>query len=271
MAKQSTKKGKKQGKPPISSKKRMHSPPKKKGYPTKVAPKKVVKVKKRKLRFRRVFIVLLVLFLLYFVGLQIWSIPIRTIFVSGNTILTDQQIIELAHLEEYPTYLGTLKGKVIQLLKENTYIKDATVKKKGFREIYIKIEENTPLFYDASREKTILKDGTEVEEHFAVPTVLNYVPDTLYTLLKEKMEMLDKSVYIRISEMKYDPNEVDDKRFSLTMNDGNTVYVTLKTFEKLNSYVTILKEILSKYENKKGTLYLDEGEYFKVKEENESE
>lgn len=267
MSKQSTKKKKRQVKQPISSKKRLN-PQKKPSYPFKMPQKKMVKIKRRKLRFGRVFMVFLALVSLYFIGVQIWKIPIRTIFVSGNTILTDQQVIELAHLENYPTYLGTWKGKVVTLLKENVYIKDATVKKKGFREFYIKIEENIPLFYDASKEKTILKDGTEVEERFTVPTLLNYVPDTLYELLKEKVELLDKSVYVRISEMKYDPNEVDDKRFSLTMNDGNMVYVTLKTFEKLNSYVNILKEIVAKYENKKGTLYLDEGEYFKVREEN---
>ena len=262
-----SKPGMKQKKRPTpSSKKRQNQPQKRGSYSPKMPQKKVVKVKKRKLRFGRVFFILLFLSFFYWVGSLIWSIPVQTIFISGNTILTDQQILEIAHLEEYPSYLGTSKSKIVQSLKENVYIKNVRIKKKGFREFYVMVDENTPLFFDASREKTILQDGTEVEEQFYIPVLLNYVPDTLYELLKEKISKLDNSVYIRISEMKYDPNEVDDKRFSLMMNDGNKVYVTLKTFEKLNNYVNILKEILTKYEDKKGTLYLDEGEYFKLEE-----
>ena len=264
-----SKPGMKQKKRPTpSSKKRQNQPQKRGSYSPKLPQKNVLNVKKRKLRFGRVFFILLFLSFFYWVGSLIWSIPVQTIFISGNTILTDQQILEIAHLEEYPSYLGTSKSKIVQSLKENVYIKNVRIKKKGFREFYVMVDENTPLFFDASREKTILQDGTEVEEQFYIPVLLNYVPDTLYELLKEKISKLDNSVYIRISEMKYDPNEVDDKRFSLMMNDGNKVYVTLKTFEKLNNYVNILKEILTKYEDKKGTLYLDEGEYFKVEEEN---
>jgi cell division septal protein FtsQ len=76
--------------------------------------------------------------------------------------------------------------------------------------------------------------------------------------------LIDEEIYMRISEIQYDPNEVDDKRFYLTMNDGNSVYLTLKTFEKLNNYLDILKEVISKYKDKKGILFLDEGEYFEV-------
>lgn len=230
-------------------------------------PLKKRKITKRKLRFGRIFLTFLGLILLGVVGKKIVSFPITAIYISGNTILSDQEIIELAHLEQYPAYFGILKRETEDTLETNIYIKNAKVKKKKWKEIYIEIEENTPLFYDASRGKTILKDGQEIEEVFLVPTLLNYVPDTLYSLLKEKMLLLERDIYTRISEIKYSPNEVDDKRFYLTMVDGNQVYVTLKRFEKINSYVEIMKEILVKYENKKGILYLDEGEYFELREE----
>ena len=44
------------------------------------------------------------------------------------------------------------------------------------------------------------------------------------------------------------------------MNDGNYVYLTLNKFLKINSYLDIVKE----FNNKKGILYLDSGEYFKI-------
>ena len=74
------------------------------------------------------------------------------------------------------------------------------------------------------------------------------------------MAEVNRDILNRISEIKYDPNGVDEERFLLTMNDGNYVYLTLIHFKKINNYVDILKN----FENQKGVLYLDSGEYFKV-------
>ena len=64
----------------------------------------------------------------------------------------------------------------------------------------------------------------------------------------------------QISQIKYDPNDIDKKRFYLTMNDGNYVYLTLNKFERINNYLEIVKT----FNNAKGVLYLDSGEYFKL-------
>ena len=47
------------------------------------------------------------------------------------------------------------------------------------------------------------------------------------------------------------------------MNDGNLVYINLKKMESLNNYVSIIKN----FENKKGILRLDSGEYFTILED----
>ena len=46
------------------------------------------------------------------------------------------------------------------------------------------------------------------------------------------------------------------------MSDNNKVYVTLEKFLKINYYNEIMERVLVKYQDKKGILYLDEGEYF---------
>ena len=46
------------------------------------------------------------------------------------------------------------------------------------------------------------------------------------------------------------------------MSDGNYVYLTLEKFEVIDNYVDIIKT----FNNKKGILYLDSGEYFKIME-----
>ena len=76
------------------------------------------------------------------------------------------------------------------------------------------------------------------------------------------MQLIDRTIINRVSEIKYDPNSVDEERFLFTMNDGNYVYLTLTSFKKINNYVDILKN----FENQKGILYLDSGEYFQVLE-----
>ena len=76
------------------------------------------------------------------------------------------------------------------------------------------------------------------------------------------MNKVDNQILSIISEIKYDPNEVDNERFLFYMNDGNMVYITLSKITKINSYPSIIKTI----ENKKGVLYLDYGNYFVPKE-----
>ena len=58
----------------------------------------------------------------------------------------------------------------------------------------------------------------------------------------------------------YDPNDVDDNRFLLTMSDGNYVYVNISTFYKLNKYVSIRESL----PDKNGILYLDYGNNFEI-------
>lgn len=222
------------------------------------------KVKVRRLRLGRILLFLFLIILFFYLLSLIFSFPIKNIFVSGNNILTDQEIIELASLEEYPSYFEYTQKQLESKLEKNTYILNAKVRKKNFKEIYIEIEENKPLFYDQSKEKIVLKDKTEVDANFSVPILLNYVPDTLYDKFLEEFSKIEEDIFYRISEIEYDPNDVDEERFLFTMNDGNYVYINLKTMLKINNYVDIMKEVLSKYDEENGILFLDEGEYFKV-------
>ena len=75
------------------------------------------------------------------------------------------------------------------------------------------------------------------------------------------MVQLDIDILNKISEIKYDPDEVDDERFLFSMTDSNYVYLTLNKIEKINNYNDIVKQ----FENKKGILYLNSGGYFEIK------
>lgn len=217
--------------------------------------------KKRKLKVKNLLIVLLI-FIVILLGVAfLTDVKLNNMIVKGNSLYSDWEIIEMAGLSDYPSSLKTLSSTVEKRLEENDYIKSVKVSRPSLTKIVINVEENLPLFYYLSENKTILTDETEVTDNFPVPTVINYVPDNIYSDFLKSMSSIDYDIIKRISEIRYDPNEVDEGRFFLTMNDGNQVYLTLNKFTKLDDYLDIIKE----FDNKKGILYLDSGEYFEVK------
>ena len=222
----------------------------------------MAKKKKRKLKTKRIIILLIVITVLLLIVAFMMDIKINNVVVKGNVLLTDYEIIEKAGLEDYPSSLKNSSQTIKRNLEKDIYIRKAKVYKRWIDKVVIEVEENLPLFYYLPSKKTVLANKEETDETFPVPTVINYVPDKIYTSLLQKICDTRYEIIKRISEIKYDPNEVDDERFLLTMNDGNYVYITIDKFEKISKYLEIIKS----FDNKKGTLYLDSGEYFEVKE-----
>lgn len=218
--------------------------------------------KKRKILYGRIFLALFLLFVIIYLLILLIPQKIQTIHVSGNEFLTDQEVIEIAGLEDYPSTFTNYSYKIKKTLEDSDYIENASVSKNWFYEVNIKIEENRPLFFDTTKNKTVLESGDTTDRSFDVPVLINYTPDTIYEKLITKMNDLDTDIIRRISEIKYDPNDVDPNRFLFTMDDGNYVYLTANQLSNINNYVTII----SKFSGKKGILYLDSGEYFQVME-----
>lgn len=219
--------------------------------------KKRVK-KRRRLKIGRILLAFFLLFLTIFVIYSILNLKITNIFISGNYYLSDQQIIDAASIGDYPS---VIKGvKQIKNLKDNIYIKDVRVKVRKNTQVYIEVTENRPLFYSIDMEKTVLLDGRTTSEKYPTPTLLNYVIDSVYPNFVKEIGKLDIDILNRISEIKYEPNDVDDNRFLLLMTDGNYVYINNSTFYKLSKYM----EIIRNFPNKKGILYLDYGNNFEI-------
>lgn len=219
--------------------------------------KKRVK-KRRRLKIGRILLAFFLLFLTIFVIYSILNLKITNIFISGNYYLSDQQIIDAASIGDYPS---VIKGvKQIKNLKDNIYIKDVRVKVRKITQVYIEVTENRPLFYSIDMEKTVLLDGRTTSEKYPTLTLLNYVIDSVYPNFVKELGKLDIDILNRISEIKYEPNDVDDNRFLLLMTDGNYVYINNSTFYKLSKYM----EIIRNFPNKKGILYLDYGNNFEI-------
>lgn len=218
------------------------------------------KKKKRKIRYDRILIFLVIVIFIVISFTFLFNLKISNIYILNNSFLTDQEIIEMAGISDYPETLKNLSVQIEDRLKNNIYIKEAKVYKKGLTKVYIDVVENKPLFYYESSKKTVLTDGRETDEEFVVPTVINYITDNYYDAFINEMANIDENILKRISEIQFSPNDVDDNRFLLTMTDGNYVYVNISTFNKLNKYISIIGEL----PNKNGILYLDYGNNFEI-------
>lgn len=216
---------------------------------------------KKKIKFKIVpiLIFLVSLVILYF-GLTILAdTKIKNIYVYGNNLLTEQEVIELAKVEDYPSFYKTLSRNIKKNIMTNPIVKDVKIRKTFFNVLKIYVTEYKPLFIKG--DKLILEDGISTDiVKCKVPVLTNEVDSDVYNNLTKEMLKLKDSIRSQISEITYAKSEYDDSRFLLYMDDGNHVYVNIAKFSKLNYY----DEIYPTLNNKKGTLYLDSGNHFEV-------
>lgn len=214
----------------------------------------------RKIRYKRLFLFLFIFLVFIIVLFKFLTVHITNIYVDGNVYLSDQEIIESAKLSNYPSSIMMFSSRVESNVKSNSLVLDAKVSKKNFSKVYIHITENRPLYFDQVNNKTILKNGSSIDKKFNVPSLTNVVSNDVYDDFLSYLSKIDYSVYNCISEIEYSPNSVDNKLFLFTMNDGNYIYVNLDRFESVNKYF----DMITNFNNHKGILYLDSGEYFKI-------
>lgn len=219
------------------------------------------KKRRRRLKIGRLFLLLLILGVISFAFMKFFDIKIRNIVIKGNSILTDQEIIELANLQNYPPYLEVFSYKVKKDILKSKYVKEAKVYK-GLLSVNIKIKEAKVLYIDSlTNDKITMTSKINDNKIICVPVLTNSIPKKKQVEFKEAMNKINKNVLCQMSEIKYDPNSIDDDRYYVYMNDGNTVYLTVNKFKKINKYNTILENI----GKQNGTLYLDYGDYFEAK------
>ena len=216
----------------------------------------------RKIRYKRLVLFLLIVFVLVLILLKFLTLRITNIYVDGNVYFSDQEIIEMAKLSNYPSSFFTFSNRVKSNISKNQLIESAKVSKKSFTKIYINVVENRPLFYDQVNNKTVLKDGSTVDKKYNIPSLSNTVSNDVYNEFLSQFSMINYDVFNNISEIEYTPNSVDSKLFLFTMNDCNYIYVNLDRFESVNKYF----DMIVNFNNHKGILYLDSGEYFKILE-----
>ena len=224
-------------------------------------------VKKTKIKLWNLLIVLFVFAGGFFGVKAILQEPIHNIVVIGNHYLSDDDIIDLAGVRDYPSLYLLNRKKTCQKVLKSSYVEECKIHKKWGFVFSIVIQEKKALFYDSNEKKYVFSDQKmvvedEISKHFRVPRLLNYVPDKKYQKFIQGMSKVKEDTLSQIGDIEYQPNEYDKDRFLLYMDDGNMVYLTLTKFKMINHY----NEVLEQLEGHKGILYLDSGNHFKIME-----
>lgn len=221
-------------------------------------------VKRKKLRVFRLLLLLFVIAIISFFVYLYVTTNTQNIIIKGNNYISDEEILQETDLKNYPSFILTMPSKIQKKLAKNQYIKSVKVRRKFYHTFEITIKEYDVLFKNDTLNKYVLDNKQEITSdlEFRVPRLVNYTPDKKYSSLIENMKSVDKSILGKISEISYQPNEFDKDRFLLLMDDGNSVYLTLTKFEMINYY----NEVLGQLEGRRGILYLDSGNHFKIME-----
>jgi len=221
-------------------------------------------VKKKKLRIFRLLLIFLILGVFFLTIYFYFHMNIQNIIIKGNHYLSDDEVIQTAGITNYPSFASTFSPSMKKRLMHIPLIEKVEIKRSFYHVLMIQIQERQPLFRKLENGKVVLDNYKEVEldKVYSLPTLMNYVPNTKYKKFVLGMKKIHTDILGQVSEIEYQPNEHDKDRFLLYMNDGNSVYLTLTKFAMLNYY----NDVITQLEGKKGILYLDSGNHFKIME-----
>ena len=227
---------------------------------------RVKKGKRLRLNYKKLFRFLVVLTIIIGIIYYLLNLNIYFIEINGTNYLTDNEIITKANIKDYPKIFSFNSLSIASKLKELPLVDDVKIQKNLWGKLTINITEAKVLFYNKSSNKIVLSNAKEINNdtrYLGIPTLLNYVPDDIYNDLITGLTKIDNNVLRMISEIEYSPSKslngdvIDNTRFLLRMNDGNTVYMNTINITQLNKYIEICSAILATQGKKSGTLYLD--------------
>ncbi|NMA50419.1 MAG: FtsQ-type POTRA domain-containing protein [Mollicutes bacterium] len=216
--------------------------------------------KKRKFRFKALFTLLLIIYIFTALILYLFKMPIKSITIKGNNLLTENDIIMASKIDSKSSFIKTTGYSIKKKIKSLDLIDTVKISKKLFGKVIIDVTEYRILFFNNNTNKTVLSSGKEIkglEQYVGYPILINDVPKESYKNLIKGLCDVDDDVLKMISEIEYSPNiynelVVDDERFILKTNDGNKIVINNVNMYKLNKYKQIYFGL-----SEKGILYLD--------------
>ncbi len=206
------------------------------------------------------FLVVFIIICAYFIS------PIKNVGeveIEGNNILSDQEIFDLVNYNKKINFITFSTDKWKNKLVESEYIKSATVKKRFFNKVRIKVEEYMSIgcyvkdgeeyilydsgYYENSQDTNQMCEGIDIHG-------LQNASDEFITEASSIFREIDVHVLLQISEIVFNFDEKYPNRIKIYMNPvnmqnkGNTIIAELDLLvSKIKTYDTQLEGIRQTY------------------------
>ncbi len=222
------------------------------------------KKKKLKLRLNVIFKILAFIGIVALSICYIKELKIKNIYITGNINIKDVTIIETLGIKDYPKIYNLNIKDLENKLKTLPLVDHSNIKRNIFGKLTIEIEETKILFFYKYNNKYITANNKSIEDdvsYIGVPSLINFTPDTIFDELVAGLNKIDYNIVTMIGEIEYTPYKsqegqtIDNKLFTLTMNDGNIVKIDTVNIKNLNQYNTIYTSL--KMNETKRIVYLD--------------
>lgn len=217
--------------------------------------------------------ILTVIFFMTLIALSYYFISdwshIQTLSVSGNEEIPDQEILEEAalHPGESLYEVFFVKDEIEKDLQERLpQVEAADLQWEGLNNVTIHIDELKTMAYIQEKGKylQLLENGDIIDDSLKITqgghlVLIKFEEDGLKKIIEE-LKKIDPPIRDSISEIVYTPSEINDKKITIYMNDGNQVIGLYDNISKrLNYYPTMVESV----EGELGVFNLETGAYFR--------
>ena len=140
---------------------------------------------KRKINYKKIIIVLAIILFCVLVFFWYKSLKVTNIYVVGNNLLKESEILSKTNLLDYPKLYQVKTKEIEEELLKFDLVNKVSVHKSLFGKVEIVIEENQVL-YQKKDGKYVLSDNNEVDLSYnllGIPTLVNDCGDVCNKLI----------------------------------------------------------------------------------------
>src|SRR5690625_3268839 len=193
---------------------------------------------------------------------------VKTINVTGNNVLSKEEIIQLSELTKQTNIWAINKSNMTESIQKNAMVDTVSIKRslpwtvnitvKEFGLVgFIKEEEH---YMPVIEDEEIITDRQTKSISAEAPLLLNFSEKDYLDKMAVELYKLPKSILNLISEVYWEPTEENNNKILLYINDGYVVSSTIRDFsEKMTVYPSIVSQLDPE---DKGIIHIGGGAYF---------
>ncbi|WP_188205727.1 cell division protein FtsQ/DivIB [Alkalibacillus aidingensis] len=225
----------------------------------------------RKRKANRRFILYLSVILLLVLVIVYMQSPlshVKSVEVENNGVVSVEQITDLAGIDWDESYWKQNTDEIALNIQEHPEIEQAEVERSWYNSFVISVQEYKRVAYQKDGESyyPILQNGELLSEvkldkpRSDAPLLHGFEDSNYLSEISEQLASLPDSISLLISEIYWDPDEVNRDRIRFYTVDGQEVVGVISNFaSKMEVYPSISAQINDDLE---GVLHIDVGAYF---------